>query len=78
MPYAPITVRALVQRINRKLAKQSEKLIKARGQAARANLGDWYVVNTDKKTMVLSRVDPEKLARKLGVLEGWEQVTPEA
>jgi hypothetical protein len=70
----PVTMRALTQRINRKLAERGEKLIKARGATARAEVGDWYVLDTNRSALVLLRVNPEALGRKLGILEAWERV----
>jgi hypothetical protein len=70
----PVTMRALTQRINRKLAERGEKLIKARGAAARVEVGEWYVLDTNRNVLVLMRVSPESLGRKLGALEAWERV----
>lgn len=70
----PVTVRALIQRINRKLAKDEEKLMKLRGERGRDDLGDYYVVNLDRNHVVNSHIDPEQFGRKIGVLEEWETV----
>ena len=70
----PVTMRALVQRINRKLAAKSEILKKARGEKAKVEAGDYYVINSDRNILMLKRVDPEALGRKLEVLRPWESV----
>jgi hypothetical protein len=70
----PVTMRALLQRINRNLAGQNEVVKAARGEQARAELGSFYRVDLDASAVNEKHVDPEKLARKLGVLHPWEQL----
>lgn len=68
----PISQRALVQRVSRRLQKDGRSLRKVRGRAAE-RFG--YVV-VDSKGIV-SRYEGmglEDLARDLGVLEAWESV----
>jgi hypothetical protein len=82
----PITTRAIVQRINRKLATDDRKLVKLRGRAA-GECGDWVVVPIPNRADVrgwgragpLSRVeqynvDLDALGREIGVLRPWEMV----
>jgi hypothetical protein len=72
----PITKRALIQRINRKLKPQYERM-----QSCRRNsrwwrdLGDLYVVDTYRNAIRNTHVDVEKYAREIGVLQPFEQVT---
>jgi hypothetical protein len=70
----PVTMRALLQRINRNLAKEDKVLKAARGASARQKLGDYYVIDVDGNAIAFRHVDPEALGRKLGVLEPWESV----
>jgi hypothetical protein len=74
----PVTMRALIARINRKLAPEGKRLKIVRGWKARSDLGDYYILNPNRNWIVGHHVDPEGLGRKLGVLEGWEQVASEA
>lgn len=76
----PVTTRAVVQRINRKLAGEGRlgrKLKATRGGRWRSTVGDFYVLDIDRNLVVEQHVNPEALARKLGVLEPWEQVHDE-
>ena len=66
-----VTERALVQRINRKLAKDQEVVKKARGAATR-DLGDYYRLDAFRNAVMESNVDLEALGRKLGVLRVFE------
>lgn len=78
----PVTMRALLQRINRKLAKKDEQLMMSRG-AYRADVGGHFIVhhelgkgrgNWRSRALVRTHVDPVKLGRDLGVLAPWERV----
>ena len=62
----PVTVRALVQRINRVLASDGKRLRGTRGRGP----GVYYVVSSSRVTQ--SAVNLEALGRKLGVLHEWE------
>lgn len=72
---SPVTKRALVQRINRKLAAKGEKLIATRGEIAQSELGDFYRVSVDGGTITAKHIEPEKLGRELGVLKPYEVLT---
>ena len=74
----PLTMRALIARINRKLAKQDKCLKTARGAALRSNFGDYYVLNWRRNVVTQQHIDPVTLARELGVLQGWEELREEA
>jgi hypothetical protein len=71
----PVTARAVEQRVNRKLAKKSRKLMKAGSKAARAEMGDYFIIDKAGGTGVVRRnVNLEALARELGALESWERL----
>lgn len=82
----PVTMRALIQRINRKLAKErdgwgthggghGDKLLACREMSrAYHDLGSYYTVDVGRNQIAATHVDPEELARELGVLKEWEKV----
>jgi hypothetical protein len=72
---APVSVRAVVQRINRKLAHNDEKLRVTRGRQMQMECGDYHIINFSMNAVVNKDVDPEALGRELGVLKDWETVT---
>ena len=65
---------ALLARINRRLAQEDGKLKKVRGERARLDLGDYYVVDVNRNRIVATRVDPETFAREIGALKPYERV----
>jgi hypothetical protein len=73
----PLTKRALIQRINRKLKGQDERL-----QACRRNsrwwrdLGDYYIVDLDRNSIAATHIDFQKYASEIGVLQPFEEVCP--
>jgi hypothetical protein len=46
----PVTLRAVEQRINRRLAKATEVLKKTRGVRAKTEYGDYYILRIDTLT----------------------------
>jgi hypothetical protein len=86
----PVTERALLQRINRKLSGREEKLLKLRGRAAEQMQAPYVVVccsgsepgrvgrgaRLTASSMVRDVVDPASFGRELGVLRPWEEVSP--
>src|SRR4029077_4905862 len=54
----PLSERALVQRINRKLATQDEVLKKTRGARAIQELGDYYILDLRANALLFKDVDP--------------------
>lgn len=70
----PVTPRALLQRINRKLAHDGQALRASRGRE-RDTLGDFYLLDTHQNTVIDHHVRPELLGRELGVLDAWERLT---
>lgn len=74
----PVTMRALMQRINRKLRADDRQLRAARGEGnARHALGDFYLVDFNRNAVIEKDVDPEALGRELAVLRPWEQIVKE-
>ena len=72
----PVTMRALIQRINRKLASDNEMLRRTRGQAS-VDLGVYHVIDVSKNAVVGKDIDPEAYGRDLGVLKPWERLVDE-
>jgi hypothetical protein len=70
----PVTARALFQRVNRKLAEKGQRLNKSRSKAARAEMGDYYVIDTSGAGVVRHHVSLVELAREVGALESWERL----
>ncbi|MGD0115622.1 MAG: hypothetical protein ABSC13_06425 [Dehalococcoidia bacterium] len=68
----PVSRRALVQRINRKLALNGEALRKGRGRWA-DEMG-YYIIDVNGNLLVAKDCDLVALGRELGVLRGWESV----
>jgi hypothetical protein len=69
----PITTRALVQRLNRKLHDDDLMVKKTRDGRARQELGDFYLLNWRINGIAESFVDLEELGRKVGALAEWER-----
>lgn len=70
----PVSLRALIQRINRKLAAEGECLKKARSAKAQQDLGDYYIIEISRNLVFGKDVDLEQLGRKIGALKSWEHV----
>jgi len=70
----PVTARALMQRINRALRKDDQMLRQARGERARLDLGEFYIVDTRINGITGKDVNVEALARELDVLKPYEHV----
>jgi hypothetical protein len=73
----PVSFRALMQRINRKLAKKEEQLCSNRSDHWSSDLGAYYVLNLRSNSITDDHVDPEALGREIGVLRPWEVVEEE-
>lgn len=65
---APVSKRALIRRINRVLAKEGKQLRVSR----RVPGGELFI--TSDRTIVQRRVQLEKLAKQLGVLQNFETI----
>jgi hypothetical protein len=69
-----VTVRAIIERINRKLAREGKRIKTCRNERWRGELGRYYVVHLSQKFVVQKRVDLEEFGRALGVLSPYETV----
>jgi hypothetical protein len=70
----PVTERALIQRINRKLRKDAEMMkITRPGTQAAQELGRYYVVDS-RNHVVNGYDDLEAVGRELGVLAQYEHM----
>lgn len=71
----PVSERALVQRINRKLRQLQPRSVlkKTKGARAKSDLGDFYILNTELNGIDKHHVDPETLGRELEVLSDSEE-----
>jgi hypothetical protein len=71
-PLLPVTVRSVLQRAGRKLAEgQQLRVARPREQEI---VGAYYIVDRTKGAIVDSDDDLTALARRAGLLEGWETV----
>lgn len=59
---------ALVKRINCRLKNEDQQLRKTRGYRAYLDLGDFYIRDFRRNWVVATHVDPEELAKELGIL----------
>jgi hypothetical protein len=67
-----VSGRALLQRINRALAKDDQIVKKTRPSKYFNELGDFYRLDTQVNGIIEKDVDLEALGRKLSVLADWE------
>lgn len=74
---ASVGRRALIQRINRALAKRGDLLKTTRSDKWRNELGDYYTVDLQQNTVVEKHVELESLGRKLKVLADYERLEEE-
>jgi len=71
-PKVPVSERAIIQRINRVLAKDGEMLKKSRPNKYINELGDFYRLDIRKNFIVEKDVDLQALARETKSLAEWE------
>lgn len=69
----PVTESALLQRLRRHLARQGEYFHVTRGSASNSDLGYYYTVD-QFNAVARSHIQPEALARDLGLLKPYESV----
>jgi hypothetical protein len=69
-----ISKRALIVRINRRLASRDMVLKVARGARMHLDVGHYYVLNVRRNAIVRSRVSLEQLAQELDALQPWEDI----
>ena len=70
----PVSERALIGRINRRLRHEGRLLRTARGQAVVSSVGRFYVIDINRNWIVWQNIDLEALGRELGVLQPWERM----
>ena len=71
----PVSERALLLRINRRLKSDLEAVKKTRGGPRRfSDLGDYYWVDYRRNFMLNHHLDLEAVGREMGVLAEWEMV----
>jgi hypothetical protein len=68
----PVSERALIQRINRKLLDDDQVVKSARGSRAEQELGAFYVIDFRHNCIVKKDVALRALGRKLGALRSYE------
>ena len=72
----PITERALIQRINRKLAQDDKRLLVSKPSSRWLDTtGRHYLVDVSRNANIDYHVDIEALGRELNVLRDWEQLS---
>ena len=70
-----VTTRALVQRIDRLLAKDGQMLKKTRKKSRWfSETGEYFIINFNQNAIVAKHVDLEKLGRELGALKDYEEI----
>lgn len=67
-----ISERALLQRLNRRLADEGKEVRKTRGIFAVRELGDFYICNSD--TVLSDHINLQALARKLDCIMPYEEL----
>jgi hypothetical protein len=70
----PVSARAILQRINRKLKPDWKQLNTGRGWLLERTVGRYYVIDIRRNCVTQQYVDVEDPARELKVLQSWEQL----
>lgn len=68
----PVTPKALLARINRRLAHEDAQLWKTPPSADREALGRWHITRSGE--IDRTHVDPVLLATGLKLIKGWERI----
>lgn len=66
------TINAIEKRIKRKLAHNGLRLLKAKNERVRLDVGDYYIVDVQTGGANETHVDIEGLAQELGVMKPGE------
>lgn len=75
---SPVSERALKARIQRKLAPNLKSLKSCRPDSKWHNeLGDYYLMDLDRNTIIRKRVGLESLAKELDVIADHEELVAE-
>jgi len=69
-----VTERALMARINRKLAHDGEQMHRTRGEYLRRHFGDFYITAIRTQVPIATYCTPEGVGREIGVLRPDETV----
>lgn len=69
-----ISERALLQRLNRKLASEQLILKKTRGEKLVREVGDYFLLDLHRNRIAEKDVDLAAMGRERGVLQPWEIV----
>ena len=70
----PVSERALLARLNRKLAKDDRKVCRS-SPRDRHIQGEFYLVDVHINGVIGYDVSLENLGHELGVLKGWEELS---
>lgn len=70
----PVSSRAVLARVNRILGKEGKALRFSRSQGEKANLGEGYILNTEKGAIEHSHVSLKEWAQKLGAIKAFEEM----
>jgi hypothetical protein len=69
----PVTIRSVLQRAGRKLP-EGQQLLRARPGVQGRGVGSFYIVDKTKGAIIDDDDDLTALARRAGLIEGWEVV----
>ena len=69
----PVTIKAITDRINRKLKHDNQKLMKIPAKF-RAGYGEHGIVDTETNTITSHNIELEALAQELGCLKPYENM----
>ncbi len=73
----PVSERALIQRINRRLSKEDQMLCRTRERWS-SDLGRYHTIDLSRNSLVAKHINLEKLGRETGALKPWERLVDEA
>jgi hypothetical protein len=74
---APVTARALIHRINRRL-EEKQQMVRRGGEGRTRNaLGEYYVIDLKRNVVIRQHVDLQVLCLEVDVLRPWEQLDVE-
>jgi hypothetical protein len=74
MEKVPVSTRALIQRINRKLVHDGQVMKAARSARAAQSMGRYYIVDIYTNGLVRDHCSPAATGHEMGVLGAWERV----
>jgi hypothetical protein len=77
-PTVPVSKRALIARLNRKLRADDEIIKTTRGSTrARQEMGEFFVIDTRTRGMVADNIDLEDYGRSYECLQPYESLSDE-